>query len=139
MNTILSFNRLMEGGTFYFDETPILTKWSATAVKDLEDEALDELVGKAVTVTSNETVGFGTAGSALVGIVTKAEFDSNAKSKIVVTVDWQGTFENVPTAADLAAGDEVEVNGNGSLQKAAAGGRAIVVSAGDNTATILML
>lgn len=139
MNTILSFNRLMEGGTFYFDETPILTKWSATAVKDLEDEALDELVGKAVTVTSNETVGFGTAGSALVGIVTKAEFDSNAKSKIVVTVDWQGTFENVPTAAALAAGDEVEVNGNGSLQKAAAGGRAIVVSAGDNTATILML
>lgn len=139
MNTILSFNRLMEGGTFYFDETPILTKWSATAVKDLEDEALDELVGKAVTVTSNETVGFGTAGSALVGIVTKAEFDSNAKSKIVVTVDWQGTFENVPTAAALAAGDEVEVNGNGSLQKAAAGGHAIVVSAGDNTATILML
>ena len=139
MNTILSFKRLMECGTFFFDETPILTKWSATAVKDLEDEALNELVGKAVTITDNETVGYGSAGSALVGIVEKAEFDSNAKAKIVVTVNWTGTFEEVPTAARLTAGDEVEVDGNGALKKAAAGGHAIVIAAGENTATILML
>lgn len=139
MNTILSFKRLMECGTFFFDETPILTKWSATAVKDLEDEALNELVGKAVTITDNETVGYGTAGGSIVGIVTKAEFDSNAKTKIVVTVDWTGTFEEVATASALTAGDQVEVDGNGGLKKATAGGHAIVIAAGENTATILML
>ena len=139
MNTILSFKRLMECGTFFFDETPILTKWSATAVKDLPDEALDEIVGKAVTITDNETVGYGTAGGSLVGIVTKAEFDSNAKTKIVVTVDWTGTFEEVATASALTAGDQVEVDGNGGLKKATASGKAIVVSAGDTSATILMI
>ena len=139
MSAILSFNRLMQCGTFFFDATRLLTKWSATAVKDLPDEALDEIVGKAVTITDNETVGYGTAGGSLVGIVTKAEFDSNAKTKIVVTVDWTGTFEEVATASALTAGDQVEVDGNGGLKKATASGKAIVVSAGDTSATILMI
>lgn len=104
----LSFNRLMECGTFYLDAT--------TSASLTTPEQMNTMVNKAVTITGNGEVGFGTTGKPVLGIVSKCEYEDNSKSKIVVTVNWDGTFEEI-VATGVAAGDFVTVDGNGGLAK----------------------
>lgn len=122
----LSFNRLMDSGTFMLDSS---TK--STIAGDLT-----KLLGAAVTITGNKEVGFGTADKPLEGIVTTASFAEQGSEEIVVTVEWTGTFENVK-ASGVVAGDGVTVDGTGGLQKATSGlVRATVVSFDETVATI---
>lgn len=124
----LSFNRLMDSGTFYLN---------GTTVTSLSGD-LTKIVGKAVTFTGNNEVGYGTADKPLAGIVSKAEFEDNGSEKVVVTVEWKGTFENV-AATGVVAGDGVTVDGSGGLQKATAGLiRGVCTAFDSSVATILM-
>lgn len=124
----ISFNRLMDSGTFYLDST------TATAVKS----NIDSIIGKAVTFAGNNEVGYGAADKPLAGIVTKAEMEENGSEKVVVTVEWRGTFENI-AATGLAAGDGVTVDGTGGLKKSTTGLiRGVCISFNSSTATILM-
>lgn len=124
----LSFNRLMDSGTFYLN---------TTTASGLSGD-LSKIVGKAVTFTGNNEVGYGAADKPLAGIVSKAEYEDNGSDKVVVTVEWSGTFEGV-SATGVAAGDGVTVNGTGGLQKAATGlVRAVCTAFDTSVATILM-
>lgn len=124
----LSFNRLMTDGTFVLN---------TTTVGKLNGD-LSAVVGKAVTITGNGEVGYGTTGKPLEGIVLKAEYADQGKTEVVVTVAWQGTFEDI-TATGVAAGDQVTVNGSGGLAKLESGtGRASVISFSSGKATIKM-
>ena len=124
----LSFNRLMTDGTFVLD---------TTTVGKLKGD-LSAVVGKAVTITGNGEVGYGTTGKPLEGIVLKAEYADNGKTEVVVTVAWQGTFEEID-ATGVVAGDQVTVNGSGGLAKLESGtGRASVINFASGKATIKM-
>lgn len=130
----LSFNRLMDGGTFLLDSTTV------TAIKS----DVNDILNKAVTITGNGTVGYGDSGDTIVGIVSKIEKEDNSSNNYVVTVEWTGTFENIP-ATGVVAGDKVNVNGAGGLAKEVATGstpsvgvRGIVVSFDTDHATILL-
>ena len=124
----LSFNRLIDSGTFYLN---------TTTASGLSGD-LSKIVGKAVTFTGNNEVGYGAADKPLAGIVSKAEYEDNGSTKIVVTVEWSGTFEGV-SATGVAAGDGVTVNGTGGLQKASAGlVRGVCIAFNTSSATILM-
>lgn len=124
----LSFNRLMTDGTFVLD---------TTTVEKLKGD-LSAVVGKAVTITGNGEVGYGTTGKPLEGIVLKAEYADQGKTEVVVTVAWQGTFEDIP-ATGVVAGDQVTVDGAGGLAKLASGtGRASVIGFNTDKATIKM-
>lgn len=126
----LSFNRLMECGTFYLDAT--------TKAKLTTDKAMDTMLNKVVTITGNGEVGFGATGKPVLGVVSKCEYEDNSKGKMVVTVNWQGTFENVP-ATGVAAGDFVTVDGKGGLAKSTDTTNTLIVAAETSTATIIML
>ncbi len=124
----LSFNRLMTDGTFVLD---------TTTVGKLKGD-LSAVVGKAVTITGNGEVGYGTTGKPLEGIVLKAEYTDQGKTEVVVTVAWQGTFEDIP-ATGVVAGDQVTVDGAGGLAKLETGtGRASVIGFNTDKATIKM-
>ncbi len=124
----LSFNRLMTDGTFVLD---------TTTVGKLKGD-LSAVVGKAVTITGNCEVGYGTTGKPLEGIVLKAEYTDQGKTEVVVTVAWQGTFEDIP-ATGVVAGDQVTVDGAGGLAKLETGtGRASVIGFNTDKATIKM-
>lgn len=124
----LSFNRLMTDGTFVLN---------TTTVGKLNGD-LSAVVGKAVTITGNGEVGYGTTGKPLEGIVLKAEYADQGKTEVVVTVAWQGTFEDIP-ATGVVAGDQVTVDGAGGLAKLEAGtGRASVIGFNTDKATIKM-
>lgn len=124
----LSFNRLMTDGTFVLD---------TTTVGKLKGD-LSAVVGKAVTITGNGEVGYGATGNPLEGIVLKAEYADQGKTEVVVTVAWQGTFEDIP-ATGVVAGDQVTVDGAGGLAKLEAGtGRASVIGFNTDKATIKM-
>lgn len=124
----LSFNRLMDSGTFYLN---------STTASGLSGD-LSKIVGKAVTFTGNNEVGYGAADKPLAGIVSKAEYEDNGSEKVVVTVEWKGTFENV-AATGVVAGDGVTVDGSGGLQKATDGlVRGVCTAFNTSTATILM-
>lgn len=124
----LSFNRLMTDGTFVLD---------TTTVGKLKGD-LSAVVGKAVTITGNGEVGYGETGKPLEGIVLKAEYADQGKTEVVVTVAWQGTFEDI-AATGVAAGDQVTVDGKGGLAKLETGtGRATVISFNTDKATIKM-
>lgn len=126
----LSFNRLMECGTFYLDAT--------TSASLTTPEQMNTMVNKAVTITGNGEVGFGTTGKPVLGIVSKCEYEDNSKSKMVVTVNWDGTFEEI-VATGVAAGDFVTVDGNGGLAKSTDTTNTLIVAAETDTATIIML
>lgn len=124
----LSFNRLMDGGTFKLDDT---TK--STIAGDLS-----KLIGAAVTIVGNKEAGYGTADKPLLGIVQTAQYTDQGSDEIVITVLWNGTFENVK-ASGVTAGDGVTVDGAGGLQKATSGAvKATVLSFETDKAIILM-
>lgn len=91
--------------------------------------------GKAVTVTGNGQMGYGTAGAPLRGIIQKYEADG------YMTVQVKG-YKTAPgiSGALPSAGDFLCVNGNGAVSKVASGnaGPAYAVSV-DTTANTVMV
>lgn len=91
--------------------------------------------GKAVTVTGNGEMGFGSAGDPLRGIIEKYEDDG------YMTVQVKGFKEGVP-GVSVVANDFLCVNGAGAVSKVAAGSAgpayAVSVDATDNTVVVFI-
>lgn len=93
--------------------------------------------GKAVTVTGNGQMGYGTAGAPLKGVIQKYEADG------YMTVQVKG-FKTAPgiSGALPTAGDFLCVNGAGAVSKVASGNAgpayAISVDATANTAMVFI-
>lgn len=91
--------------------------------------------GKAVTVTGNGEMGFGTAGDPLRGIVEKYEDDG------YMTVQVAGFKEGIP-GVSVTANDFLCVNGAGAVSKVASGNvgpaYAVSVDSTDNTVVVFI-
>jgi hypothetical protein len=86
--------------------------------------------GKAVTITGNGEAGYGSAGDALFGKITKYE-DSAA-----MTVQYGGFAELTGISAALpTAGDYVVVDGSGAVSASATATNARVISVSDDAVT----
>lgn len=124
----LSFKRIINSGTYYIDQT------TTTAING----DLNALVGKAVTITGNQEVGYGTADQPILGIVMTAAYEDQGSEKIVVTVESRGGFEGI-AASGITAGAGVTVNGTGGVQTAETGlVRAVAIAFDTDKATIFM-
>lgn len=78
-----------------------------------------QIVGKVVTVTGNDTVGYGSAGAPILGIVDPSvEPISTNDKKLLVCVRRFRMFENVPCAGTETAGNYAVVDGSGGVQAA---------------------
>lgn len=133
----LSYEGIYTDGTFKLD--------AATATAIAADP--EGGVGKVVTIVGNETVGFGTSGKPLFGVITKVEHEENGSEGLVATVRLSGMVEDVPISATSskhpAAGDAVAVDGTGRLAKldlstaaAVVGGVCFAVNTSAKTAVI---
>lgn len=93
------------------------------------------VIGKAVTITGNGQMGYGSAGNPLKGIIQQYEDDGN------MTVQYKG-FATAPgiSGALPTAGDFVCVDGSGAVSKVASGnaGPAYAVSV-DSTANTVVV
>lgn len=91
--------------------------------------------GKAVTVTGNGEMGFGSAGDPLRGIVEKYEDDG------YMTVQVKGFKEGIP-GVSVTANDFLCVDGNGAVSKVASGNAgpayAVSVDSTDNTVVVFI-
>lgn len=100
----------------------------------------DSAVGKAVALTGNNTVGYGTSGGAVFGFVLKCD------ARGLATVQYHGFREDVPISATAAnqpaLGGGVCVDGKGGIVKpaadAASGGKVTCVDTTAKTAVILL-
>lgn len=105
------------------------------ATKTAIGEKYDGAKGKAVSLTGNNTVGFGSDGDPLFGVIRKAESDGYA------TIQVSG-FACGITASSAAIGKLAAVDGSGGIKSAADGviGRGYITSVDDTdgTADIIM-
>ena len=105
-----------------------------TTVKAIDKE-YDSAKGKAVALTDNNTVGYGSDGDPLFGIIRKAESDGYA------TVQVSGFACDI-AASEAAIGKVAAVDGAGGVKSAADGviGRGYITSvdSADNTADIIL-
>jgi hypothetical protein len=95
--------------------------------------------GKAVAVTGNGEVGFGSDNDKFFGIIDKYEDDGN------VTVQFDGFKEGIPGVSGSVptfGTKNLVVNGSGSVKASGVDGKAMVIasdaSSGVNTVTILI-
>lgn len=129
MAEFYSFKGLKDGGTFKVD--------SDTASKVSADP--QQLCGRAVAVTGDGEVGYGSSGDAILGVVETVEKESTNSNTLVVGVLWNRSFEDVPYNSAPTAGDRVDVDGNGGVAKGDSGrGIVLAVDSASSTCTILM-
>lgn len=125
------YEGLEKAFTFKVDET------TATAV------AADpkQIVGKVVAMTDNFTVGYGSAGDPIVGLVEQVEVASTNDKTLVVSVRRFRSFEGVSCAGSETAGSYLAADGNGGVQASttATSTIALGVNTEDSTCTILVL
>lgn len=106
-----------------------------------------ELVGKAIAMTGDYTVGYGTSGDAIMGFVEQVEIASTNDKTLLVSVRRFRMFEGVSCAGTETAGDFLTVDGSGGVAKATVSTTAIAptnaiaigVNATDKTCTVLVL
>lgn len=99
------FDGLKNGGTFRLDTT------TATTIK--EDPS--QIEGKVVTLTGNYTVGYGTSGDTILGVVEKVENEYGNSAQLCVSVLWQRTFEGIACAGSETYGQPLAVDGSGGV------------------------
>lgn len=104
-----SYEGLRESGTFKL----------ASATKTALSGNYRNVIGKAVTITGNCEVGYGSTGDAVLGIVEAVEPEKSGSGDYVVTVSWGKTFEDIACAGTESAGDFLVCNGQGGLKAAA--------------------
>lgn len=102
MAEFYSYNGLMTSGTFKVDSTT-----STTVSADPK-----QLCGKVVTITGNYTVGYGSTGDAILGVVEAVEKEATNSADLVVAVKWTGTFEGISCAGTETAGVPLVVDGS---------------------------
>lgn len=123
-----SYEGLVDSGTFKLA--------SATVTKIKADPK--QAIGKVVTITGNEEVGYGADAAEPFGVVTQVEPYSTNSSTMVVTVEWGKTFEGIACAGSEAAGKALACDGKGGLKESATytGCKALSVDTSSNTCTI---
>lgn len=93
----------------------------------------DAACGNAVALTANNTVGYGSSGDALFGIIKGVEHDGAAAIQV------KGFAVDIPSTGSLTVGGNVAVDGAGKV-KTAESGTAVVTSAdtSNNVCDILL-
>lgn len=134
----LGYNGITNSGTFEIDET------TATAI----GTSYAGEINKVYAISADSTVGYGSSGDAVFGVVEKVEKYKSNSSTLVATLKLTGMAEGVLTTATTASlpvvGKTATVDGAGKLIVAATDdttdvlSRAVAysVSATLNTATI---
>lgn len=122
------FDGLKDGGTFPLDAT------TATAIKDNPTQ----IEGKVVALVDGYTVGYGSDGDAILGVVEKVEHEQGRSEQLCVSVLWQRSFENIPFTGTVSAKDNLVVDGAGNVKTGTAFSGAVVWGADTtkNTCTI---
>lgn len=101
------YEGLRNGGTFLVDDTTKAAISGNPAV----------IVGKVVTVTGNHMAGYGASGAAPLGFVEQVEKESANSNKLVVSVVWNQSRENITCAGTETFGNFAACDGNGGLVK----------------------
>lgn len=102
----LSFNGLRNSGTFKV----------ASATKTAIQSDPKQIIGKVVTITGNQEVGYGSADDEPFGVVEQVEYVSTNDNDYVVTVAWGQTFEDIVCAGTENAGEFLACDGTGGVK-----------------------
>ena len=102
----LSFNGLRNSGTFKV----------ASATKSAIQSDPKQIIGKVVTVTGNQEVGYGSADDEPFGVVEQVEYVSTNDDDYLVAVAWGQTFEDFPCAGTENAGEFLACDGTGGVK-----------------------
>ena len=102
----LSFNGLRNSGTFKV----------ASATKTAIQSDPKQIIGKVVTITGNQEVGYGAAGDEPFGVVEQVEYVSTNDHDYLVAVAWGQTFEDIKCAGTENAGEFLACDGTGGVK-----------------------
>lgn len=102
----LSFNGLRNSGTFKV----------ASATKSAIQSDPKQIIGKVVTITGNQEVGYGAAGDEPFGVVEQVEYVSTNDNDYLVAVAWGQTFEDIKCAGTENAGEFLACDGTGGVK-----------------------
>ena len=102
----LSFNGLRNSGTFKV----------ASATKTAIQSDPKQIIGKVVTITGNQEVGYGAADDEPFGVVEQVEYVSTNDNDYLVAVAWGQTFEDIKCAGTENAGEFLACNGTGGVK-----------------------
>lgn len=87
----------------------------AAATKTALAGKFSDIVGKVVTVTGNQEVGYGSSGDRPLGFVEQVEKYSTNDDTLVVSVVWNQAREDIACAGSETAGDYLACDGTGGL------------------------
>ncbi len=90
----------------------------AEATKTALADKYSDIVGKVVTLTGNQEVGYGSAGDEPLGFVEQVEKESTNRDILVVSVVWNQAREDIPCAGSETVPTFVACDGNGGLKAA---------------------
>lgn len=102
----LSFNGLRNSGTFKV----------ASATKSTIQSDPKQIIGKVVTITGNQEVGYGAADDEPFGVVEQVEYVSTNDDDYLVAVAWGQTFEDIKCAGTENAGEFLACDGTGGVK-----------------------
>lgn len=102
----LSFNGLRNSGTFKV----------ASATKSTIQSDPKQIIGKVVTITGNQEVGYGSADDEPFGVVEQVEYVSTNDNDYLVAVAWGQTFEDIKCAGTENAGEFLACDGTGGVK-----------------------
>lgn len=102
----LSFNGLRNSGTFKV----------ASATKSTIQSDPKQIIGKVVTITGNQEVGYGAADDEPFGVVEQVEYVSTNDNDYLVAVAWGQTFEDIKCAGTENAGEFLACDGAGGVK-----------------------
>lgn len=102
----LSFNGLRNSGTFKV----------ASATKGTIQSDPKQIIGKVVTITGNQEVGYGSADDEPFGVVEQVEYVSTNDDDYLVAVAWGQTFEDIKCAGTENAGEFLACDGTGGVK-----------------------
>lgn len=102
----LSFNGLRNSGTFKV----------ASATKSAIQSDPKQIIGKVVTITGNQEVGYGAADDEPFGVVEQVEYVSTNDNDYLVAVAWGQTFEDIKCAGTENAGEFLACDGAGGVK-----------------------
>lgn len=102
----LSFNGLRNSGTFKV----------ASATKTAIQSDPKQIIGKVVTITGNQEVGYGSADDEPFGVVEQVEYVSTNDDDYLVAVAWGQTFEDIKCAGTENAGEFLACDGTGGVK-----------------------
>lgn len=126
MSEFYSYEGLRDGGTFVVD---------ATTKAAIENDPT-EIIGKVVTITGNNQVGYGTSGDPPRGVVEMVEKEVSNSDNLVVSVVWHQMKEDIP-ASGVTANDWVACDGNGGVTKSSTPTMAWASAFDDDHATVM--